>query len=108
MSYEIEASAFAAAHADGGLVVDVREPAEYVGGHVPGARLIPMAALPGAVRDLPRTEPIYVICASGNRSKAMTGLLRNAGLEAFSVVGGTTGWINAGRPVVTGTSAGQA
>lgn len=33
---EIELAAFAAAHADGAVVIDVREPLEYVAGHVPG------------------------------------------------------------------------
>ena len=42
---EIDRPAFAAAHADGALVIDVREPMEYLAGHVPGARLIPMGQL---------------------------------------------------------------
>ena len=39
---EVDLEAFAAAHADGATVIDVREPGEYVGGHVPGAVLMPM------------------------------------------------------------------
>lgn len=73
---EISVEVFAAAHADGAFVVDVREPFEYVGGHVPGARLVPVGQLPSRVRELPRDERVYVICASGNRSRAMTDYLR--------------------------------
>ena len=59
-------SEFAAAHADGAVVVDVREPSEYVGGHVPGAVLMPMGQLPARLSELDRDRPVYVICATGN------------------------------------------
>ncbi len=92
----------AAAHADGAPVVDVREPLEYVGGHVPGAVLMPMGQLSSRLRELDTTRTHYVICASGNRSRAMADLLRRAGIDARSVDGGTSAWIHSGRPVVTG------
>lgn len=99
---EIDPDGFAAAHAAGACVIDVREVEEYVAGHVPGARLAPLFQLASLVPQLPVSEPIYVICASGNRSKAAAGLLRRAGLEAYSVAGGTTAWARAGRPLVPG------
>ncbi|MCA0435013.1 MAG: rhodanese-like domain-containing protein [Actinobacteria bacterium] len=88
----------------GATVVDVREPGEYAGGHVPGAILIPLAQVGARFSEVPRTGPVYVICASGNRSKAATTVLENAGFEAYSVAGGTGGWVQLGRPVVTGMS----
>jgi rhodanese-related sulfurtransferase len=100
---EVALDNFAAAHADGATVIDVREPGEYVGGHVPGAVLVPMGQLPSRVSDLDRSRPLYVICASGNRSGAMTDYLRRAGFDAWSVAGGTSAWARSGRPVVTGT-----
>jgi rhodanese-related sulfurtransferase len=33
---EVVVHTLAAAHADGAIVVDVREPYEYISGHVPG------------------------------------------------------------------------
>ncbi len=36
-------------HADGAFVLDVREPAEYVTGHVPGAVLAPMSRITSAL-----------------------------------------------------------
>ncbi len=92
----------AAAAADGAVVVDVREPGEYVGGHVPGAVLMPMGQLPSRVGELDRRGPVYVICASGNRSRAMSDFLVGAGFDARSVDGGTSAWANSGRPVVMG------
>lgn len=86
----------------GAAIVDVREPGEYVAGHVPGAVLIPMGQLPGRMAELDRNAPVYVVCASGNRSATMTGFLRSAGFDAYSVAGGTSGWARSGRPVVGG------
>ncbi|GAA2473186.1 rhodanese-like domain-containing protein [Terrabacter carboxydivorans] len=92
----------AAAAADGAVVVDVREPGEYVGGHVPGAVLMPMGQLPSRVGELDQRRPVYVICASGNRSRAMSDYLARSGFDARSVDGGTSAWAGSGRPVVSG------
>ncbi|MEV5693012.1 rhodanese-like domain-containing protein [Micromonospora globbae] len=102
---EVNLTDFAAAHADGAVVVDVREPFEYIEGHVPGARLVPLAQLPTALGDLPRNRPVYVICASGNRSLAAAQFLARAGIDARSVSGGTGAWARSGRPVATGPNA---
>ncbi|KQZ88439.1 sulfurtransferase [Phycicoccus sp. Root563] len=99
---EVSLEAFAAAHDDGACVIDVREPGEYVGGHVPGAVLMPMGQLPSRTSELDRDRTVYVICASGNRSSAMTDYLVHAGFNALSVAGGTSAWATSGRPVVTG------
>ena len=102
---EIDPLPFAAAHADGAAVVDVREAVEYVAGHVPGARLIPLGQVHARLHEVPTGEPVYVICATGNRSKAAASWLRAAGIEAFSVIGGTDRWAADGRPVVRGPHA---
>ncbi|MGH3330342.1 MAG: rhodanese-like domain-containing protein, partial [Nocardioidaceae bacterium] len=95
---------FEQAHADGAAVVDVREPSEYVAGHVPGARPMPMGQLPSCLHELDKGEPVYVICASGSRSAAMTSFLMQAGYDAYSVADGTGGWVRTGRPVVQGAT----
>jgi rhodanese-related sulfurtransferase len=100
---EVTLDQFITAHSTGVNVIDVREPAEYVGGHVPGAVSIPMGRLPSRSGELDRSRPVYVICASGGRSGAMADYLARAGFDARSVAGGTSAWIAAGRPVVTGT-----
>jgi rhodanese-related sulfurtransferase len=99
---EIGIDQLAAAVMGGAAIVDVREPGEYMAGHVPGAVLIPMGQLPGRTAELDRGAPVYVVCASGNRSATMTGFLRSAGFDAYSVAGGTRGWARSGRPVVGG------
>lgn len=105
MAVTVTIDEFAAARADGSPVVDVREPHEYVSGHVPGAQLVPMGQLAARAGELDRSRPVYVICASGNRSKAMADLLAALGFDARSVNGGTAGWQNSGRPLVMGPRA---
>ena len=102
---EVDLATFAAAVADGATVIDVREPEEYTAGHVAGARLIPLRQVPAYAGELPRTEPVYVICASGNRSATAARYLSQVGVDARSVIGGTGGWQRSGRPVVTGLHA---
>lgn len=99
---EIDIDAFAARAADAYLI-DVREPEEYAAGHVPSARPLPLSALPQATGPLPHDRTVYVICASGNRSRRAASLLRERGLDAVSVAGGTGAWVRTGRPVATGT-----
>ena len=99
---EIDIDQLAGAARSGAVIVDVREPGEYVAGHVPGAVLIPMGQMPRRTAELDRNAPVYVVCASGNRSATMTGFLRSAGFDAYSVAGETSGWARSGRPVVGG------
>jgi rhodanese-related sulfurtransferase len=82
-------------------VIDVRAPEEWAGGHLPNARLIPLAELranPGA--HLTRDNVIFV-CAAGVRSQTAARLALGLGLtKVFSLGGGTQGWLRAGLPLV--------
>lgn len=105
-SNETSVDELAAAHGSRAVTVDVREPDEYAGGHVPGARNIPLGRLDHEVPELAREAQqgtVYVICASGNRSRSGAGLLSRAGIDARSVAGGTAAWSRAGHRVVTGS-----
>ncbi len=101
---EVDLDTFAAAFAEGAVVLDVRNPDEYESGHVPGAVLIPLGELSERREDIPDGEPVYVICAMGGRSLQATKAMVGAGYQAVSVAGGTKGWIEQGRDVVTGMS----
>jgi len=39
-------------------LIDVRQPGEYEGGHLPGARLIPIAELADRLGELDRSKPV--------------------------------------------------
>ena len=92
---------FAAAHEDG-TTVDVRERGEYAQGHVPDAVSMPMSQLASRLAEIDRSARVHVICASGNRSRAMTDLLVAQGFDAVSVSGGTQAWIASGRAIGVG------
>jgi len=78
-------------------VVDVRRPAEYAAGHVPGARFATLAELERTLSSLDPHRPTAVLCASGYRSSAATSILERHGFGAlFNVVGGTSAWVQAG------------
>ena len=96
---EIDMEDFAAIRQSGTLI-DVREPVEYAAGHVSGAVLVPMGQLTARMKELDRSRPVYLICATGNRSLAMADLLRRTGFDAWSVAGGTNAWVRSNRPVV--------
>ena len=98
MVAEVDVRDLAAAQRAGALVLDVREPSEYVAGHVPGAKLVPLGSLPDRIGELPRHQRIYVICASGSRSRTAAALLAAAGLSASSASGGTNAWIASDAP----------
>lgn len=105
MSRDISMQTFLARHADGAFVLDVREPAEYVAGHVPGAVLAPMSRITSSLDGVPRDRTVHVICQSGNRSSSMAALLGALGYDAVSVEGGTSAWASAGGALVSGTRA---
>ncbi|MFF0477840.1 rhodanese-like domain-containing protein [Streptomyces sp. NPDC004284] len=102
---EVDLDVFAAELAQGAFTIDVREPDEYAAGHVPGVRTAPLSELGVHLAALPSDRPVYVICASGNRSAWAAEHLEAAGFHAVSVAGGTSGWASTGRPVVRGTDA---
>ena len=95
-----------ARHLDaGGLLLDVRNPDEWVAQRVPGVPLIPLAELAERIDDVPRPTDggrLLVICRTGARSARAVRFLRDQGLDAVNVAGGTVAWVDAGRPVDAG------
>jgi glyoxylase-like metal-dependent hydrolase (beta-lactamase superfamily II)/rhodanese-related sulfurtransferase len=81
-------------------VVDVRRPAEFAAGHVPGALSRPLDRLERDRAGLDPSRPTAVICAGGYRSAAAASLLERLGFHDLrNVVGGTSAWVEAGYPV---------
>jgi rhodanese-related sulfurtransferase len=84
------------------LILDVRQPEEFRGGHITGAKLIPLNELRGRIGELPKDTEILCVCRSGSRSSAAVGQLSSAGFNAMNLRGGMTGWQMAGYPVKKG------
>lgn len=87
---------------DGTFVLDVRTPEEWNEFHAPDTTLIPLDELAARVDELPKDQPIVVICRSGNRSQTGRDILLQAGFNATSVNGGLNEWRDSGHPVVSG------
>lgn len=77
--------------AGGALLLDVRTPEEYAGGHIDGARNVPVDALSGALATLPKDKPIVVYCAAGVRAARAAQLLADNGFDARNL-GGISAW----------------
>lgn len=81
---------------DEGRILDVRTPAEFSAGHVPGAELLPLQDIQqneSSYQDLDRSETYFVICQSGNRSSQAVAILEEQGFENLvNVTGGMNAW----------------
>jgi rhodanese-related sulfurtransferase len=89
------------ARRSGSVVLDVREPEEFAGGHVPGAVNLPQADLATRLDEVPRDRPLFVICQGGFRSLRAAQFLKQRGFkDVASVKGGTEGWRAAGGEMI--------
>ena len=87
-------------------VIDVREAAEFAGGHLPEARNIPLARLADRVAEIDRfkEKPVILCCASGMRSGKAGSELKKLGFtRIYNLAGGIDAWVGAGYPVKKGT-----
>ena len=76
-------------------VLDVRQRAEYLAGHLPGAIHIELGALADHGSELP-DEPTVVMCGHGERAMGAASLLERAGHRYLAVLdGGPQDWVNA-------------
>lgn len=90
-----QAKRFLAGH---GLTVDVREPAEFAGGHLPGAVCVPQADILTRIAEIPRDRGLLVVCESGGRSRGAARFLAGRGYaEVADLIGGTAAWRDAGE-----------
>jgi rhodanese-related sulfurtransferase len=90
----------------GGAVIDVREPGEYLAGHLPGSVNIPRGVLEFKIGDnatlANKDLPIVLYCKTGGRAAlAAVNLQRMGYQQVRSLSGGFDGWVSGGQQVVT-------
>ena len=79
--------------ADKVTVLDVRQPAEYEGGHIPGAKLIPLPELQGRMNEIDKDKPTVVYCAIGGRSRIAAQMLAGSNFpKVYNLSGGFKAW----------------
>lgn len=76
---------------EGAIILDVRTPGEYAGGHVKGSINIPVDQLKQKLSSLKKDKVVITCCASGMRSSAARGILKGGG---FTEVHNGGSWMN--------------
>jgi glyoxylase-like metal-dependent hydrolase (beta-lactamase superfamily II)/rhodanese-related sulfurtransferase len=75
------------------LVLDVRRPQEWAGGHIEGSMNVPLNHLLERVGELPRDRRIVVHCATAYRSSIAASLLAREGFDRLGeLTGGFAAW----------------
>ncbi len=78
---------------NGAKLLDVRSPAEFVGGAVPGAINVPVQVIATQIASLAKPEETLVIyCAAGGRSAVATQIVRSMGYSKAYNLGGIGEW----------------
>jgi rhodanese-related sulfurtransferase len=84
------------------LVLDVRDNAEFAGGHLPRARNIPVRELAKRLDEIAKfkDKPVLVTCRGNARGATACRLLKHAGFnQVFQLRGGVAAWQQASLPV---------
>ena len=91
----------------GTIVLDVRTPAEYAGGHLPQAQNLDIEAADFATRvaALDKSATYAVYCRSGNRSGVAMERMAGVGFtHLYDLADGIGAWQSMGGPMVMGGS----
>ncbi len=86
--------------------LDVRTPGEFESDHIRGAYNVPLDALGERAAELSSSlsDPVMLVCQSGQRARQADAMLRQAGMANLHVLeGGVNAWLAAGLPTVRGT-----
>ncbi|MEG0327831.1 MAG: rhodanese-like domain-containing protein [Erysipelothrix sp.] len=65
-------------------IIDVREPHEYQQRHAKGSKNVPLSK----IDEFQTIDKVYIVCASGSRSKRAVKYLRRKGMDAVNIKGG--------------------
>ena len=83
------------------LVIDVRTPTEYAGGHIPGSVNIPFVQVADRISEVEAPHGVALYCMIGPRArKGEAALLARGFTAVFHLEGGLAAWKAAGYPVM--------
>ena len=64
---------------EGAVIVDVRSPGEFQGGHIKGSINVPLQSIHSSLGKIPKNKTVITCCASGMRSASAKSILKSAG-----------------------------
>jgi len=69
----------------GAIIIDVRSPGEFSGGHIKGSKNIPLNEISAKINEIKKlNKPVIACCASGMRSSQATSILKQNGIETIN------------------------
>lgn len=69
----------------GAVIIDVRTPGEFQGGHIKGSKNIPLDTIGNQIKSIKKlNKPVIACCASGMRSAQATSILKSNGIDAMN------------------------
>ena len=69
----------------GAVIIDVRSPGEFAGGHIKGSKNIPLNEISSKIDEIKEhNKPVITCCASGMRSSQATSILKQNGIDAIN------------------------
>lgn len=69
----------------GAVIIDVRTPGEFQGGHIKGSKNIPLNTIENQIESIKKmNKPVIACCASGMRSSQATSILKSNGIEVMN------------------------
>ena len=78
-------SAIVQALEKGAVIIDVRSPNEFRGGHIQGSKNIPVNEIKLKIDTIRKwNKPVITVCLSGGRSAAAKSVLASAGIEVYN------------------------
>lgn len=76
---------------EGAVIVDVRSPGEFQGGHIKGSINVPLQSIQSSLGKIPKNKTVITCCASGMRSASAKSILKSAG---YADVHNGGGWMS--------------
>lgn len=92
---------------EGAQIIDVREPEEFVQGHVKGAKNIPLGDIEKRMKEIKKDKPVLLVCRSGRRSAIAAERLIRADYppdKVGNLKGGMLAWQAEGKPIERNSS----
>ncbi len=101
----LEAYSLIQANAGNGdfIIIDVRTPEEYAGGHIENAMNVDYysASFKDEINGLARDSTYLIYCRTGARSAGARDIMKELGFQnIYNMTGGITDWVAKGLPVV--------